>query len=77
MTITESEVQKNEGRVMDQLHESKSRPFRLRGGHVGDVLARIEEPQPRGKTNLKGKALQHDFVSMSANIRPRVSLAHM
>ena len=46
---------------------------------MGDVLARIEEPQPqaRGKTNLKGKALQHDFVSMSANIRPRVSLAHM
>ena len=44
---------------------------------MGDVLARIEEPQPRGKTNLKGKALQHDFVFISANIRPRVSLAHM
>jgi hypothetical protein len=75
--MTESEVQKNEGERIIQLHEPGGCSFWLWGGHVSDVLARIEEPQRLERINLEGKALQHDFVSMPANICPRASLAYL
>ena len=62
MTMTESEVQENEDRQFDDFHELDGRSLGLRGGRRLTPRARIEEPQPRGKTNPKGKTLQHDFA---------------